>query len=73
MEAYIVEVEKDGKKYYYEHDCYFPIEKPNHRCLLGDVKSAKAKRTKLSRCADNEGANIKIREASITIGEEIIV
>ena len=50
MEAYILEyAEEDGSKSYYEHTTYFRTSRPNHHCLLGDLKSAKAKLTKLTK------------------------
>ncbi len=42
FEAYILEIKEDGEKCYYEHDTYFPTDKPNHRCLM-ELKPAKAK------------------------------
>lgn len=68
FEAYVLEIEEGGKKWYYEHDTCFPTDKPSHRCLM-ELKPAKAKRTKLLK--KNHKDNIKIKKATITIGEEV--
>ncbi len=73
MEAYILEcTEEDGSKSYFEHDTYFKISQPNHRCLLGDIRSAKAKRTKLTRGSEDLLKKYKIRRVEINICEVVL-
>lgn len=74
MEAYILEyTEEDGSKSYYEHNTCFRISQPNHRCLLGDIKAAKAKLTKLTKNYPDELLKrYKIRRVEINICEVVL-
>jgi hypothetical protein len=74
MEAYILEyTEEDGSKSYYEHNTCFRISQPNHRCLLGDIRAAKAKLTKLTKNYPDELLKrYKIRRVEINIREVVL-
>ena len=78
-DVYILELifkEKDGhEKYvYFEHDMYFPIEHPTHRCLM-ELSAAKAKRTKIlkefKRGRFAGLVDIKIKPVTLKIGNEV--
>jgi len=73
MEAYIIEcTEDDGTKLYYEHTTCFCVLQPSHRCLIGDLRSAKAKRTKLTKgYPEDLLKKYKIRRVEINICEVV--
>lgn len=74
IEAYIIEhTEEDGSKSYYEHTTCFRTTRPNHRCLLGDLRAAKAKLTKLTKgYPEDLKKRYKIRRVEINICEVVL-